>query len=516
MRLFRATFRNRKGKLQTAAKWYGEFTDHNERTRRLPLFTSKAASEEALRGIAKLVAYHRSSGGQTDPALMQWVENLPNQIKTGLLKIGLLDSRRVASAKTLKQHVDDYRAALLAKGNTPGHADLVTQRCRKMFDRCGFTFWSDIDAASVQQALVTMQENTKLPDGTLRRGISNQTFNFYLMAVKSFARWMIRERRATENPVAHLDGLNVRLDRRHDRRALTPDESRALLDAAANGPERAGMSGESRSLLYRTALETGLRRGELMSLTVASFNLFDCTVTVAAAYSKHRREDVLPLRPDTVELLKAYLATKLPAANAFGVPKSDDDLSEAFRADCSAAEITYRDTAGKVADFHCLRHTFINSLTSAGVSPKVAQSLARHSTISLTMDRYSHTFTGDMTDALNVLPDYSAEPESQRATGTADASPNKGENVLADCLALSGGKQGYSGIRGGQTTTSAQSEENPQNMQETRMNNGESGIRTRGTGCNPYTGLANRRLQPLGHLSRECKHYRPEGQKSMI
>ena len=31
---------------------------------------------------------------------------------------------------------------------------------------------------------------------------------------------------------------------------------------------------------------------------------------------------------------------------------------------------------------------------------------------------------------------------------------------------------------------------------------GEAGIRTRGTGVNPYNGLANRRLQPLGHLSK--------------
>jgi hypothetical protein len=30
---------------------------------------------------------------------------------------------------------------------------------------------------------------------------------------------------------------------------------------------------------------------------------------------------------------------------------------------------------------------------------------------------------------------------------------------------------------------------------------GENGIRTHGTGLSPYTGLANRRLQPLGHLS---------------
>lgn len=31
--------------------------------------------------------------------------------------------------------------------------------------------------------------------------------------------------------------------------------------------------------------------------------------------------------------------------------------------------------------------------------------------------------------------------------------------------------------------------------------NGEAGIRTRDTGLTPYNGLANRRLQPLGHLS---------------
>ncbi len=31
--------------------------------------------------------------------------------------------------------------------------------------------------------------------------------------------------------------------------------------------------------------------------------------------------------------------------------------------------------------------------------------------------------------------------------------------------------------------------------------NGEGGIRTRGTRMNPYNGLANRRFQPLSHLS---------------
>ena len=38
-------------------------------------------------------------------------------------------------------------------------------------------------------------------------------------------------------------------------------------------------------------------------------------------------------------------------------------------------------------------------------------------------------------------------------------------------------------------------------MVEIQKSGGEGGIRTLGTGVSPYNGLANRRLQPLGHLS---------------
>jgi integrase len=42
------------------------------------------------------------------------------------------------------------------------------------------------------------------------------------------------------------------------------------------------------------------------------------------------------------------------------------------------------DSEGKTLDFHGLRHTYITRLVSAGIHPKVAQQLARHSTITLT------------------------------------------------------------------------------------------------------------------------------------
>ena len=60
--------------------------------------------------------------------------------------------------------------------------------------------------------------------------------------------------------------------------------------------------------------------------------------------------------------------------------------------------------AGRYADFHSLRHSFASILHQSGVSPKVAQSLLRHSTIGLTMDTYTHIGLYDERAAINSLP----------------------------------------------------------------------------------------------------------------
>jgi hypothetical protein len=83
------------------------------------------------------------------------------------------------------------------------------------------------------------------------------------------------------------------------------------------------------------------------------------------------------------------------------------------------------DDDGRVFDFHGLRHQFITNLATAGVHPKAAQMLARHSTITLTMDRYTHLGLVDQTAALDKLPGLPSqngnEREAMKATGTTGA-----------------------------------------------------------------------------------------------
>ena len=61
--------------------------------------------------------------------------------------------------------------------------------------------------------------------------------------------------------------------------------------------------------------------------------------------------------------------------------------------------VPYQDEDGLFADFHANRHTFISNLGKAGVSPKVAQTLARHSDINLTMNVYTHVTPQDQREA---------------------------------------------------------------------------------------------------------------------
>ncbi len=428
-RIFRQryTVKTADGTRQTrkSKKWYVEFVDAAGIRRRVPGYADKQATQQLASELERRAAREQS---------------------------GLVDRFAEHRKRPLSEHVDDFRNALVAKGTTEKHANLVTGRVRRTFEGCRFVFWPDISASRLQSYIAELHADTEK-----KRGISIQTCNFYLQAAKQFCRFMVRDGRAPNNPLEHLQGGNVRTDRRHDRRALTVDELRGVLEAAQEGPERFGMTGPDRANLYQLAAETGLRASELRSLTWASFDLDGAppTVTVRAAYAKGGRDDTLPLKLSMASLFTRWRAGSASpdSGSVFPTMPLSDRTASLLRADLSDARakwidtpgigeterkrreqskfLAYRDDAGRVADFHALRHTFATFLADGGVHPKQAQDLVRHSDINLTMTRYTHTLVADRAAALSALPDLSGGDlgQQQRATGTYDAA--------GDCLPTS-------------------------------------------------------------------------------
>ena len=284
-----------------------------------------------------------------------------------------------------------------------------------------------------------------------------------MKSVKQFTRWLVRDRRTPTDPLAHLSKLNVNTDRRHDRRVLSPEEFGLLIEAAETGPRIETIPGADRAIMYVLAGWTGFRKGEVGSLTLRSFRLDDDPpmATVAACYSKRRRQDTQILHPEVVRLLKEWLATKpdlgpddllfpvsgkvpggkerkthkmmrldLERARTKWIEDVGDDRERRRREQSDF--LCYCNGDGLFADFHSNRHLFITSLERAGVRPKMAQTLARHSDVRLTLGTYTHVGIHDQTTAIESLPAppsggnrAGTEAAELRATGTDDHDPGE-------------------------------------------------------------------------------------------
>lgn len=318
-----------------------------------------------------------------------------------LRREGVVDPRAdqfcVAARKPLLDHIEDFVRFIRNKGNTDKHADDRCAQLRRLVEAMRADRLADLTPGRVQGALAELRTS---------RPLSLRTLNRYAVAMKSLTGWLVRERRLSSDPLVGMAGFNAETDRRHERRALTSDEIERLVVAAERGAVAFGLSGQDRAMLYRLAVGTGLRASELTSLTPGSFDLdaVPPTVTVAAGYSKHRREDVQPLRRDLAEVLRGWLASRPPGHHVFAVPRLADKAAKMIRRDLAAAEIEYEDDTGRVADFHALRHSFVTAVVRAGASIKEAQTLARHQDPQLTFKVYAHARLHELGRTLEAMP----------------------------------------------------------------------------------------------------------------
>jgi len=184
-------------------------------------------------------------------------------------------------------------------------------------------------------------------------------------------------------------------------------------------------------MLYSLAITSGLRASELASLTWQCFDFEGSppTVRVEACYSKHRREDIQPLPADVAAGFSQWQHEVRPGSqDRVFATFNKGNASRMLKKDLAAAEILYTDSSNRTCDFHALRATYITHIVKGGASPKIAQHLARHSSISLTFDVYTHIGLHDAQGALNALPhipcmvgdDHQQEDRASLRTGTDD------------------------------------------------------------------------------------------------
>jgi hypothetical protein len=201
----------------------------------------------------------------------------------------------------------------------------------------------------------------------------------------------------------------------------------------------AGLDGVDRAMLYRVAATVALRAGECASLTPDSFvrELGGMSVRVAAAYSKHRREDSVPVPVALADVLEPWLATK-QAGKRLWPTAWHVNAAEMLRHDLLEAGIEYETEEG-FFDFHATRHT---GITRGSRVMRIDQLrvFARHAKIETTMG-YVHTDAAELRVRTDLLvPPHGSGGGEAIATRTLDSARRSERDQKRDRAGVAGGQ----------------------------------------------------------------------------
>ena len=215
-----------------------------------------------------------------------------------------------------------------------------------------------------------------------RKGISPKSLQRRLSALRTFYRYLIREKHVRVNPV-----LDIKAPKSGKRLPENVDADRMakLLDIQGDGPlvvrDKAILE-----LLY----SSGLRLAELTDLNLGDVDLPDATVRVTGKGNKDR---VLPVGKEARMALTAWLTTRGeivndPGQKALFVSRTGSRLSKRS----VQARVKYWDRRQGLdmhVHPHMFRHSFASHLLESSNDLRAVQELLGHANISTTQV-YTH------------------------------------------------------------------------------------------------------------------------------
>lgn len=212
-----------------------------------------------------------------------------------------------------------------------------------------------------------------------REKVSPATVNRELACLKHLFSMAIKWGKVGTNPVKQ-----VKLFREEKKppRVLSEEDTQALIEAA---------NGHLKPILV-VAVNTGMRRGEILNLKWENVDLANRAITVEKAKNWKFRQ--IPMNDTVFEAVKG-----LPKNGDYVFPGRDGkpfgSIKTAFKAAIKRAGIV-------PCRFYDLRHTFASRLVMAGVDLVTVKELLGHSQIATTMI-YSHPTPQHKKRAVRVL-----------------------------------------------------------------------------------------------------------------
>lgn len=231
------------------------------------------------------------------------------------------------------------------------------------------------------------------------RNLCASTINKSLFILSAIVEKQIENGKIFNNVVKQVKKLKVSNNKA---RALTTEESQKLISACLK------YMPDFYPLLY-TALNTGLRRGELVALMWENIDFNKKTITIK--HSEYNGKLTEPKSKSSYrkvnmpeKLKKVLIKQKLKTGySKFVFPNQNGNIMDSHK-----ISSVYFPKLLKYANighcrFHDLRHTFGSQLVNQSVNIKYVQNQMGHSKIKTTLDTYGHLLPESNEFAMNIL-----------------------------------------------------------------------------------------------------------------
>lgn len=285
------------------------------------------------------------------------------------------------------------------------HANYTHQINSYVIPHLGHRRLQDVTALELSDFYTRLlkEGRRQAPGGLSAKSVTN-VHRVMTKALGDAVRWNL----ITRNPATHAE---VPKAQRREMHIWSADQVKAFLAAEKDMREFP---------IWVVASTTGMRRGEIMGLLWSAVDLelgrlsvvqtllnLDNKPTIrkeAKTASGHRS---IELDRDTVEVLRQHrrrqAQERLKAGSAWqdhglvfcrenGTPDKPERVTRVFKARAKTAGLP-------PIRFHDLRHSWATLALGAGVHPKIVSQRLGHSSISITLDLYSHVTPGMDRDA---------------------------------------------------------------------------------------------------------------------
>jgi integrase len=237
----------------------------------------------------------------------------------------------------------------------------------------------------------------------LGRGLSARVVRYTNTVFSNALKQAVKWRMASQNPAQYVE---LPKQERKEMQALSEEEAVRFLKAAKR---------DKHHVLFAVLLGTGLRPGEAFGLKWVDFDPYNRTLSVQRTWARakggykyqppktKRSRRNIELPEHLVKLLLEHKAVQPAGAEPIfstvdGTPLNERNVTTRhFKPLLKAAELPER------LRLYDLRHTHATLLLIAGTHPKIVSERLGHSSVTLTLDTYSHVLPGMQRESANKL-----------------------------------------------------------------------------------------------------------------